>query len=154
MPRQFLVPQFIEVETKIIGPVTTRQFIIMMVSGMLDFIFFKLFLFNVFLVVTIINTIVFGIIAFLRINGMPFHFFVLNLIQTLKRPNRRVWEKTVLKAIERKDTKKNVEPVTTVVHKQPLKSSRLSALSLMVDTGGAYNAERAEEDTNNKNSHT
>lgn len=145
MPQRFLVPQFLDVETKIIGPITTRQFIIMMISGMIDFIFFRLFLFNVFLGLTILNTVIFGIIAFLRINGMPFHFFVINLIQTLRRPNRRVWEKSELKKIVKKEDKKEVEPVTKVVPKQAPKTSRLSALSLMVDTGGAYKAESPEE---------
>ncbi|KKS92044.1 MAG: hypothetical protein UV69_C0039G0006, partial [Parcubacteria group bacterium GW2011_GWE2_43_12] len=31
--QQFVVPQFIDVEDKIIGPITVRQFIIIMVGG-------------------------------------------------------------------------------------------------------------------------
>ena len=89
----FLVPQFIDVESKVIGPITTRQFLIMMVAGMLDFIFYKLFYFNTFLVIAIVVTGLFAIVAFVKINGMPFHFFFLNLVQTLKRKKLRIWQK-------------------------------------------------------------
>ena len=30
---QFIVPQFIDVEDKIIGPVTTRQFVVLLAAG-------------------------------------------------------------------------------------------------------------------------
>jgi len=39
---QFVVPQFIDVEDKIFGPVTTRQFVILLIAGLIIFIAFKL----------------------------------------------------------------------------------------------------------------
>ena len=47
---QFVVPQFIDVEDKIIGPITTRQFIIMLAAILMDFVAFKLLTFIFFLV--------------------------------------------------------------------------------------------------------
>jgi len=70
----FAVPQFIDVENKIFGPITTRQFILVMIAGMLDFIFYKLLYFNAFIFLSVPITGIFCIIAFLKINGMPFHF--------------------------------------------------------------------------------
>ncbi len=134
----FLVPQFIDVESKVIGPITTRQFLIMMVAGMLDFIFYKLFYFNTFLIIAIIVTGLFGIVAFVKINGMPFHFFFLNLAQTLRRSKLRIWHKDVIQAlppIEKVEVKKEL------MTKAPLTTSKLSSLSLVVNTGGAYREE-------------
>jgi hypothetical protein len=134
----FLVPQFIDVESKIIGPITTRQFLIMMVAGMLDFIFYKLFYFNTFIVIAVLLTGIFAIAAFLKINGMPFHFFFLNLIQTLRRASLRIWGKEIIKALpslEKAEVKKEI------LTKKPLEFSRLSSLSLIVNTGGAYREE-------------
>ncbi|MFA5188475.1 MAG: PrgI family protein [Patescibacteria group bacterium] len=134
----FLVPQFIDIESKIIGPITTRQFLIMMVAGMLDFIFYKIFYFNTFLAVGIIVSGIFGVVAFVKINGMPFHFFSLNVIQTLKKSKLRLWSKeaiTALPPVEKAEVKKEF------IAKPALVSSRLSSLSLVVNTGGAYREE-------------
>jgi hypothetical protein len=135
---QFLVPQFIDVETKIIGPVTTRQFLIMMVAGMIDFILYKLFYFNTFLIIAIPLTGIFAIMAFFKINGMPFHFFFLNLVQTLKRSSLRIWRKaeiTALPPVEKAEVKKEF------IAKPVIGTSKLSSLALVVNTGGAYKEE-------------
>lgn len=134
----FLVPQFIDVETKIIGPITTRQFLIMLVSGMIDFIFYKLFYFQTFVVIALANTAIFGIFAFFKVNGMPFHFFVLNLIQTFKRPRLRVWNKEEIPSLPQAE---KVEVKKEYLKKPPLEGSRLSSLSLVVNTGGAFKEE-------------
>lgn len=134
----FLVPQFIDIETKIIGPITTRQFVIMLVSGMIDFIFYKLFYFQTFVVLALINTSIFGIFAFFKVNGMPFHFFVLNLVQTFKRPFLRVWAKEEITALPKEE---KAEVKKEYLKKPPLEGSRLSSLSLVVNTGGAFKEE-------------
>jgi len=134
----FAVPQFIDVENKIFGPITTRQFILVMIAGMLDFIFYKLLYFNTFVFLSVPITGIFCIIAFLKINGMPFHYFLLNLIQTLVKPTFRIWRKesiTALPTLEKAEVKKEFIP------KPAIPSSRLTNLSLIVNTGGAYREE-------------
>ena len=44
---KFLVPQYIDVEPKIMGPITGRQFIEMLIGGFLSFIIYKTAPFNV-----------------------------------------------------------------------------------------------------------
>jgi len=133
-----MIPQFIDVESKIIGPITTRQFLILMVAGMLDFIFYKVFYFNTFVVVALIVTGIFGVIAFVKINGMPFHYFFLNLVQTLRRPRLRIWCKEEVAALppeEKAEVKKEF------IAKPFIPQSRLTSLSLIVNTGGVYREE-------------
>ncbi len=138
--QQFNVPQFIDVEDKIIGPITTRQFVILLVCSMIAAILYKIVDFVPFLVITIVIFALGGIVAFLKINGRPFHYFVLNLIQTSKKPKVRVWNsqlgKKDKKAKEEKDDSKKKE--VKVPRKQVYKKSKLAELSLMVDTGGSY----------------
>src|SRR3989338_3060063 len=95
MPEQFTVPQFIDAEDKILGPVTARQFVILMVVALVDVLLYKLLSFVMFLLIGVPLVVVGGIIAFVKINGQPFHFFILNLIQTFKRPSLRGWDKTL-----------------------------------------------------------
>ena len=49
MDQRFIVPQFIDAEDKILGPITVRQFIIMIVGGLLIFAAYKLADFGLFL---------------------------------------------------------------------------------------------------------
>jgi hypothetical protein len=135
--QQFTVPQFIDVEDKIIGPITTRQFLILLVGAIFVAIFYKTFDFSLFVFSSVIVAVIAFIIAFIKINGRPFHYFALNLIQTLKKPNLRVWNKTydASGAIEDDEIEKVERMPTKTIN---LRSSRLDQMSLIVDTYGQY----------------
>jgi hypothetical protein len=81
-----------------------------------------------------------GILAFARINGMPFHFFLLNFVQTVSRPSLRLWNKdhtdAELLAILRQPPP---PPPPKRLRKETMAASRLTELSLVVNTGGVYN---------------
>lgn len=142
MPNQFVVPQFIDAEDKIFGPVTARQFIILMVTFLLDFIMFRLLSFTMFMVLGVPLIIMGGVIAFVRINGAPFHYFILNLIQTSRKPRLRVWSREYSDS-ELRDLMKVVPvvPSSHISRKKFAGSSRLQELSLVVNTGGVYKPE-------------
>lgn len=135
--QQFTVPQFIDVEDKIIGPITTRQFLILLVGSIFVAIFYKVFDFSLFVFASVIVALITFVIAFIKINGRPFHFFALNLIQTLKKPSLRVWNKTyyISGSIEDDEPEKIDHRPTKTIN---LKSSRLDQMSLIVDTYGQY----------------
>lgn len=139
--QQFTVPQFIDVEDKIIGAVTTRQFVIILFGAIFIAIFYKIFDFSLFVFSGVITFIISIVFAFIKINGRPFHYFVLNFIQTMKRANLRVWtsEKINESAVEMDDMPKKDKPIP-VKNLLP-QASRLDELSLIVDTQGAYKGE-------------
>ena len=140
--QQFTVPQFIDVEDKIIGPITTRQFVIMMSGFALIGISYKIFDFSAFIVVGLLIFVIFATFAFVKINGSQFHLFLLNVAQTLKRPGLRVWNHVIGKAESEYDFEEEKEikeiPIAPAKH---YSTSRLSELALMVDTKGAYRGE-------------
>ena len=136
---QFTVPQFIDVEDKIFGPVTTRQFIIILVGALIIFLAFKLAdttLFIFFLALVGSLTL---ILAFVKINGQAFHYFLLNIIQTVRRPSRRLWYKQYTK-MELDDLRLNarVEVEEKFAPTSRLSYNRIRDLSLLVNTGGYY----------------
>ena len=142
--QQFTVPQFIDVEDKIIGPVTTRQFIIMLTTALFIFIFYKLLAFTPFLILAVIFFGAGGTLAFVRINGQPFHFFLLNLLQTWRSPHLQIWDKTTPEGMLRMYMQTTAPaPPPVKPRKEVVTSSRLNEIALIVDTGGAYNAEEA-----------
>ena len=138
---QFTVPQFIDVEDKIFGPITTRQFLILMVAGMLLFIVYKLADQSLF----IFGLVTIGgfatILAFAKINGQSFHYFILNIVQTARRPSLRIWNR-LYSDIELKELIKPrvVEQTEHIAHHQ-VNSAKIRDLSLLVNTGGYYKGE-------------
>jgi hypothetical protein len=142
--QQFTIPQFIDVEDKVIGPLTTRQFLILLVGAIIIAISYKIFDFALFVTVGVFIFAVFGTVAFIKINGRPFHFFILNIIQTFKRPMLRVWNYKIENKAPVKEEALPVfnSPEASVKH---FTASRLAELSLVVDTGGNYKGENNKE---------
>jgi hypothetical protein len=139
---RYVVPQFIDVEDKIIGPITVRQFLILLVTAMIIFLAYKMFDFTLFILVGLFELALGGILAFFRVNGQPFHFFLLNLVQTFKRPQLRVWDKEFSDAeLHEFITAPPPPPPVKRIVKEPLAATKLGELSLVVNTGGVYNPE-------------
>jgi len=142
--QQFTVPQFIDVEDKILGPITTRQFVIILSGSLILFIIFKFFSLLYLLTVggfVFINMILF---AFFKVAGRPFHFFVLNFIQTLMKPSLRIWQNLSRSVVQHEVMEHKIE--TKRVKKRQYNSSRLAELSLIVDTQGKF---RHDDDQKN-----
>ena len=142
MPQQFVVPQFIDVEDKILGPITTRQFSIILVDCLVMFIIYKLADLALMIVINLPLLIAGVVLAFVKINGMPFHFFLLNLVQTNKRSPVRVWNKELTDAEIIALTQVELPPPPAPkVYKEAPTTSKLNQLVLVVNTGGVYNPE-------------
>lgn len=139
---QFTVPQFIDVEDKIFGPVTTRQFIIVLAGGLLLFIAYRLADFVLFIFLLILIGGLTLVTAFVKINGQAFHYFLLNVVQTVRRPSRRVWNKiyTTSELKEILEQRESVDVVEKVVVKKAA-HTKIRDLSLLVNTGGYYKSD-------------
>lgn len=145
MPEQYIVPQFLTVEPKIIGPITMRQFLWMLGSAFLLMILWRLLTFVAFIVAAVFILAIAGAFAFLKVNGLPFHFFLINVLQTIKRPRVRVWSKAY-NDIELKQfmNRKPPEEIPMPKPRPRPSESRLAQLALVVNTGGAFNPDEEE----------
>lgn len=146
---QFIVPQFIDVEDKIIGPVTTRQFVVLLAAAAMVVIDYQIIYkiansFWLFGLSAVFIVGLFGTFAFLRINGRPFHYFMLNFLISLRDPHLRLWSKYRSRAeLTHKQEFTKLTPAVPI--KGALTRSKLTQLSLVVDTGGAYQDSPDEE---------
>lgn len=134
----FVVPQFIDVEDKIIGPLSVRQFVIFLVGFGIIFILFKILTFLLFIVAGVVVFGLTGTLAFAKINGQSFYYFILNIVYTFKRPKLKLWLKEVIPGGVHVSTKQKIKPAKVVPTKKLATSSKLAQLSLVVDTGGVY----------------
>ncbi|HUT22252.1 MAG TPA: PrgI family protein [Candidatus Bipolaricaulota bacterium] len=137
--QKFLVPQFIDVEDKIIGPITVRQFVLLLVGVLFVFLLYQFGNLLTLIVGGVLVMAIFGALAFVKINGRPIHYFLLNFLQTMIRPRLRVWNREArlraMKEIFVSDVKEEPKPAAA---KAPITGSRLSDLSLIVNTGGMF----------------
>lgn len=151
---QFIVPQFIDVEDKILGPISVRQFVTLLGGAGVIYINYELVwhLNNNFWFFAIFSVIIFGltmVFAFLKVNGQLFHQFLLNLLISLRDPKMRVWNKRTGHLPRRKEPKIEIQQVTPA--KPPLRAPTLNRLALIVDTGGAFQEEDNEAITLEEN---
>lgn len=145
--QQFVVPQFISVESKIFGPVTVRQFLILLVAGGLIFIFNRLFELYLFALLTLITGGIALIIAFVKVRGQTFHYFLLNFVIYQKRTNERIWNKIYTDAELNALRKEGMleEEIVEEAKKRPTRS-HIRQLSLQVNTGGYYQATNSPQE--------
>ena len=94
---RYEVPQFSEVQTKIVGPFSIKQFAYLLVGGGIFYILFKaLNLFWAFLFGLPILALA-GALAFLKINGQPFAKVLTNGLQFVLKPKFYIWKKDLPK---------------------------------------------------------
>lgn len=145
--QQFTVPQFIDVEDKIIGPITTRQFFISLAGLLLMFVAYRIADFTLFVLLAFLIAIVTGVLAFLRINGRAFHEFALDAAVSLRKPKERIWKKTASPgaqfALEQLPLPKPGRSATE--RPEAVRARTITELALLVDTGGLIHQREREQ---------
>lgn len=136
MPKRFLVPQYIEMEDKIVGPLSMSQFLYLLGGFIICYFFYTFF--DKILAYPLI--FLFGALslslAFLKINGFPLPRVISFILRYYTTPRERFWSKTdelpKIK-VEDRHLKKVLPP------KRPSKEevkSQLAQLSILLDTKG------------------
>ena len=74
---RFQVPQFIEIEDKIFGPLTLKQFIYLAGGGGISFVIYSIIPYIIVALFFIVPVMIFSVaLAFYKINGKPFIFIL------------------------------------------------------------------------------
>lgn len=90
---QYPVPQFIDRETKLIGPLTVRQVIIFGIDAAVLFVLYFVLNFFAFTAAVIVLTSTAIILAFVKINGNPMTKVMLSLFNYFLQPRIYLWGK-------------------------------------------------------------
>ncbi len=132
---QYQVPQFVELEDKIVGPLTLKQFLYLAFAGALLFVFWFLFNFYVWLIIAIPVAAVASTFAFLKINDRPFVYFFLAFVKYFTKPKLYIFSGTAGKATPSSPVKEQVEAATPAPREEKITPSKLKELALKLDTG-------------------
>lgn len=143
MPDKFIVPQFIDKEDQILGPITVRQFLLMLLGTFILFIDYVIFKLNiaVFAIIGLLDVVLIALFAFMKVDGQPFHIFFVNFLETSVRPRLRVWDKRPTPdelRVHLGGDELIAAPMVVVKAKPKPERSRLRDLTLVVNTGGTY----------------
>jgi len=90
---QFNVPQFIEIEDKIIGPLTLKQFLYLAAGAGLLFVLWFFLTLGAFIIAAIPISAFCMALAFYKINGRPLISFLSSAINYLRKPRLYLWRK-------------------------------------------------------------
>jgi len=139
---QYAIPQFIEVEDKVIGPLTTKQFLYLVAGGVFLLIAWSLADISLFILLAILTAAVVVPFAFVKINGRPFEVFLFAFIKFYTRPKLRLWIKDVKAPHAHvsdiaKRAKKFPSGQTQEIGEKKFNRSKIRELSHILDMGGA-----------------
>ncbi len=90
---QFKVPQNIDLEDKIFGPLTLMQFIYLMAGGMIIYAAYELASTAVFWIISIPVAMLTLSLAFVKIQDQPFSKFLTSAAFFFVNPKKRRWQK-------------------------------------------------------------
>lgn len=133
---QFQIPQFIEIEDKIVGPLTLRQFIYLAAAGLFGFLLF--FIFKIwlwFITVVFLGTIA-AILAFVKYNGQPMHKIIFSAFKYFWRPKFYLWQQPQKTKLPPKIPEIKIEFVPSEISEKK-ERPLLKTLWLKINTGAS-----------------
>ncbi|MEN9921511.1 MAG: hypothetical protein RLZZ517_489 [Candidatus Parcubacteria bacterium] len=126
---RYQVPQFIEIEDKIFGPLTFKQFLYVGGGAAIGFIFWTMTPKIIAFVVGGPIVAFFMAAAFYRVNGRPFLVFVEGAIKYFLSSKLYIWKKTEKKSVNNHEEIKEQTPMAL----PKLSQSKLKEISWGLD---------------------
>jgi len=115
---RFEVPQFIEIEDKIFGPLTWRQFLYLGGGVGMGVVLFLTTNIIVFVLVGLPLALLAGALAFYPVNNRPFSFFLEAIINYVKGTKLYIW-KQEREVVYKQDFRPTAVPTAPLPHPAP-----------------------------------
>jgi hypothetical protein len=127
----FNIPQFIDKEDKIVGPLTAKQLGWMFGAGGVMLLLWAVLDITAFIVASIPVMAIFGGLAFYRPNNMSLIAFLFSSVQFFFRPKMYVWKREPDMIQVKKKTPKKVRIVSHDI--RVVNSEKIEAISHLLD---------------------
>lgn len=132
---KFKVPQHIDMEDRIIGPLTLIQFSYLLIGGAVIYILFSLIkILWLFILISLPITLVALAFAFLKIQDQPFTKFLANVFLYSFRPKNRIWHRGPVVATEISKAQELKKPKEKMPPKK-IEKTQLEKLARYLDAG-------------------
>ncbi|MCE9517412.1 PrgI family protein [Candidatus Nomurabacteria bacterium] len=112
---QFKVPQFIDIEDKLFGPFTFREFAYLVGGGGMIFVLYRLLPFWVAILPILFVAGLTLLLTFYKINNKPFIYYLQAGINYAISSKLYIWKQRLVKSGSEDDSNSNVPQKTSVV---------------------------------------
>ncbi len=129
---QYQVPQFIDIEDRIIGPLTLKQFLYLAFGGAILFVTWFIFKFFIWIIIAVPVIAAAVAFAFIKINDRPFVYFFLSFISYYLKPKLYLFSTIPIEL--KYDTPTIKGPKETPTQPEKITRSKLKELALSLDT--------------------
>lgn len=135
---RFQVPQFIEVEDKIFGPLTLKQFIYLAGAGGVVFILWRIFPLIVAIIIAAPIIALALALAFYKINRRPFVFVLESAFRYMLSNRLYVWKSKDIKQMKKKNLREekthlSAQAEESAIHVPKLSGSKLKDIAWSLD---------------------
>jgi len=129
---QYAVPQFTDVEDKLIGPLTLKQFLILFGAGLIILLFYSILGLSMFFYVFSLPVLILGLaLSFMTFNGRPLNIYIGSFFSFISKPQTRVFHRVEPSIVIQKVEK--AKPVETSKPIEEATESRLKRLAYLLD---------------------
>jgi hypothetical protein len=131
------VPQFVDVEDKVAGPLTWKQLLWLMAMGAVLLIIFLMFDTGAGIVLSLPVIVLFLALAFYKPNGFPMSMFISQAVLFMFRPKVAVWERPASPMISvkpKEEPKKEISSSENMA--KDLNREKLRELARIMDSQG------------------
>ena len=133
---RFTVPQFIEYEAKIVGPLTFKQFIFVAIAGAVCFVLYYSVSFIIFLIASLFLVGTALALAFLEVGGRSLPVILNSFLKFNLMPKMYIWKKS--------------EMPIKIIKKEIKKEREEEKLSLKIDKNSQLKKLKTEIETKTK----
>lgn len=126
----FNIPQFIDKEDKIVGPLTAKQLGWMGGAGAILLVLFGILDMAAFLIASVFVVGIFGALAFYRPNNQPLITFIMSSVYFAINPKMYIWKRLPEKPQPAKKATAKIEPVS---ENKSLNKNRIEEISNLLD---------------------
>jgi len=138
---QYSVPQFLEVEDTVVGPLTISQSLYLGAAAVVGFISILIFAPLLALAITLIATIICVAFAFYRPNGRTLAIFLTNFFVFGAKPKLYVWKREPEGFVVKRAIKKETPNDLLSAELKIVSRNRLQELAWTLDTREVVDAE-------------
>lgn len=134
---EYKVPQNVETEDKILGPLSVKQFIYVIIALMWAFLMWRIFSFAIVLALIFAFPVTgfFLLLGFGQREGVPFEDYIVAFIRYLIVPRKRTWIKDDKKDVIVKEAEK---PKERLEKENAVSVGQLKQLANIIDTRGNF----------------
>ena len=130
--QQFQVPQFIDIEDRIIGPLTLKQFLYLLGAAGVGILGWTFLYFALFVIFALPVAGLFAALAFLKINERPLPTVIFNAIGYYLKPRLYIWRQTPQKR-EKIQAPENKKDGALLAGAPKLSESKLNDIAWSLD---------------------